>query len=79
MALLNAKNDSYFACNGVIFAIKTSSLEPDSIFYPEGTTLDGQPYHGDAEGPYVALAADNVVVVLRLKDQKSSRDHSGIR
>jgi hypothetical protein len=78
-ALLNVKNDSYFACNGVIFAIKTSSLEPDSVFYPEGMTLDGLPYHGDADGRYVALAADNVVVVLRLKDQKLSRDHSGIR
>lgn len=69
-ALLSDKEESYFACNGVIFAVKNEGLEPNSVFYPEGSTLDGLPYHGAADGKYVAVPADNVVQVLRLKDAK---------
>jgi hypothetical protein len=54
----------------VIFAVKNDGLEPNSVLYPDGTTLDGLPYHGDADGRHVALAADSAAIVLRLKDMK---------
>jgi hypothetical protein len=75
-ALLTVANQSYFACDGVIFSVKNDGLEPDSVFLPEGSTLDGEPYHGDAEGTYVALAGDNVTVVLRLKENEVRRPRS---
>jgi hypothetical protein len=71
-ALLNAKGKSYFACNGVIFAVTNDGLEPNTVFLPFGTTLDGLPYRGDAEGNYAAVTADEMVLVLRLKNAKSN-------
>jgi hypothetical protein len=67
-AVLDVKNDSYLVCHGVVFAVKDDGLEPNSVYFPDGTTLDGMPYHGDAQGTHVALPADDAVVVLRLKN-----------
>jgi hypothetical protein len=74
-ALLCVDGRGFFVCHGVIFAVKngvasSNGLEPDSVFFPEGTTMDGLPYHGDADGNYAALAADGAVMVLRRKGSK---------
>jgi hypothetical protein len=78
-ALLNAKGQSYFACNGVVFALTKDGLEPNSVFLPLGTTMDALPYHGDSEGNYAAVTTDQVVQVLRLKDAKSRGSDSSKR
>jgi hypothetical protein len=57
----------FFICHGVVFAVNKEGLEPDSAFFPEGSTMDGLAYHGDADGNYAALTADSAVIVLRRK------------
>jgi hypothetical protein len=69
-ALLSVDNHCYLVCQGVVFAVTTGGLEPDSVFDSAGTTMDGLPYHGDADGKYAALAADESVVVLRRTNAK---------
>jgi hypothetical protein len=69
-ALLSVDGHCYLVCQGVVFAVTTRGLEPDSVFYSAGTTMDGLPYHGDADGKYEALAADESVIILRRTNAK---------
>ncbi|HEX4073437.1 MAG TPA: hypothetical protein VHX68_19810 [Planctomycetaceae bacterium] len=69
-ALWSVDNHCYLVCQGVVFAVTSGGLKPDSVFFLASTTMDGLPYHGDADGKYAALATDESVVVLRRTNAK---------
>lgn len=55
----------FFVCNGNVFSVGVDSLTPRFPLFPHGSTLDGFPYHGDADAKHAAIALDGVIVVLR--------------
>ena len=65
---MNYADTTIMICNGLAFRSKNAELQQIGSFFPYGTTLDGFPYHGDHDGPYVALATDNELSVLRITE-----------
>lgn len=63
---MNYLDTTIMIYNGLVFQSKNAELQQIGSFFPFGTTLDGFPYHGDHDGPYVALATDNELSVLRI-------------
>ena len=56
---------------GLVYTVEGNRLNECFRFYPHGhDTLDGAPYHGSADGEFVAVIGDSAVTVLRIKKVK---------
>lgn len=53
-------------CNGLAFASKNRTLTKSYSFFPNGSTLDGFPYHGDHYDQHAAIVTDNEITVFEI-------------
>ena len=67
-ALLSAKNQHFLVCNGAVFVVGAEDIKKCSSIPSGGACLDGQPYHGDSNGVYAALATDLMAIVVRMRE-----------
>ena len=64
--VLSAKHGDYFVCEGAVFSLHDHQLGEIYSFSSPGSSDDGFPYHGDSNGSYAVLPADNAAIVLRI-------------
>jgi hypothetical protein len=65
--LLSAEDADYLVCPGGIFRLTHTGLAPVAVDPPRGSTLDGYSYHGAADGAFAAIATDDAVYVVAVR------------
>jgi len=65
-AVHRTSSGTFLVCNGWIFEVGQQRQTTVQEF-SGGSTLDGAPYHGDTQGPYVAIATDDEAIVVRIR------------